>query len=288
MEETLRQEFGKDKELLLDQHQRQLTNMRDRIVGERQKACEEEREFARQRYQKQLERDDLEFQQQKRKLLADFNEEKHNMEQAQKEECKRISCRFKAQIKELEEKVETQKASFEKSQAETRQSHAQELSRLTSTLASQHETWQKEYSLKTKSETQQSQKEFQQRMIAERDAEIELVISRLSAQGNADSSHLVQRHRMEIERIKTECANSLRNTREECGVALERVSALSAKVSEMESERKQAQLQIAGLENQLVARDRVAQRQNQQLERLQVDEQQLTLVIRMNVYLIAR
>lgn len=34
--------------------------MRDKIVAERQRACEEEREFARQRYQKQLERDEME------------------------------------------------------------------------------------------------------------------------------------------------------------------------------------------------------------------------------------
>jgi hypothetical protein len=30
------------------------------MITERQKACEEEREFARQRYQKQLERDEME------------------------------------------------------------------------------------------------------------------------------------------------------------------------------------------------------------------------------------
>lgn len=59
-DEKLREEFGKERESIYSQHQRQLSDLRDRIVGERQKACEEEREFARQRYQKQLERDELE------------------------------------------------------------------------------------------------------------------------------------------------------------------------------------------------------------------------------------
>jgi uncharacterized protein YjbJ (UPF0337 family) len=59
-EEKLREDFGKEREGIHDQQQRQLSGLRDRIVGERQKACEEEREFARQRYQKQLERDEME------------------------------------------------------------------------------------------------------------------------------------------------------------------------------------------------------------------------------------
>ena len=58
--------------------------MRCKIVSERQKAGEEEREFSRQRYQKQIERDELEvfgflkikFQQQKRKLNAEFDQQK--------------------------------------------------------------------------------------------------------------------------------------------------------------------------------------------------------------------
>ena len=37
-----------------------MDNLKEQFHIERQKACEEEREFARQRYQKQLERDEME------------------------------------------------------------------------------------------------------------------------------------------------------------------------------------------------------------------------------------
>lgn len=60
MEEKLREELSHEKNVLIEQNQRALENMRDRIISERQKACEEERNFARERYQKQLERDELE------------------------------------------------------------------------------------------------------------------------------------------------------------------------------------------------------------------------------------
>lgn len=56
----MREDFAKERVVMHEEQQRQLSALRDRIVGERQKACEEEREFARQRYQKQLERDEME------------------------------------------------------------------------------------------------------------------------------------------------------------------------------------------------------------------------------------
>lgn len=59
-EESYRESLAKEKSVLIDQHQRQLEQLRDKYISERQKACEEEREFSRQRYMKQLEREEME------------------------------------------------------------------------------------------------------------------------------------------------------------------------------------------------------------------------------------
>ena len=48
--------------MINEQNQRQLEQLREKWNSERQRACEEEREFSRQRYQKQLERDEMEVQ----------------------------------------------------------------------------------------------------------------------------------------------------------------------------------------------------------------------------------
>ena len=50
----------KEKTILLEENSRQMENLREKLAVEKQKACEEEREFARQRYQKQFERDEME------------------------------------------------------------------------------------------------------------------------------------------------------------------------------------------------------------------------------------
>ncbi|KAI9138124.1 hypothetical protein BKA69DRAFT_819130 [Paraphysoderma sedebokerense] len=55
-----KEDLRNEKEMLMDMHQRQMEQFRDKLIAERQKACEEEREFARQRYQKQLEREEME------------------------------------------------------------------------------------------------------------------------------------------------------------------------------------------------------------------------------------
>jgi hypothetical protein len=59
-EEKYREELAKEKQVLLDNHARQIESLSAKHVSDRQRACEEEREFARQRYIKQLERDEME------------------------------------------------------------------------------------------------------------------------------------------------------------------------------------------------------------------------------------
>jgi hypothetical protein len=49
-----------EKNLLQGDHQRQLEALKQTQNFDKQKACEEEREFARNRYQKQFERDEIE------------------------------------------------------------------------------------------------------------------------------------------------------------------------------------------------------------------------------------
>lgn len=60
LEEKLREEMLQEKNLLQNDHQRQLDGLKQTLSMEKQKACEDEREFARNRYQKQFERDEIE------------------------------------------------------------------------------------------------------------------------------------------------------------------------------------------------------------------------------------
>ena len=59
-EENYKNLVAKEKNTLMEMHQIVLDQNREKYVLDRQKACEEEREFARQRYSKQLEREEME------------------------------------------------------------------------------------------------------------------------------------------------------------------------------------------------------------------------------------
>ena len=63
----------KEKKRMTDEFNRQTEIARDKFAIEKQKACEEEREFARNRYQKQFERDEMEVIYCARCLTQSFN-----------------------------------------------------------------------------------------------------------------------------------------------------------------------------------------------------------------------
>jgi hypothetical protein len=106
LEESLRDGFAREKAQLSDQHQAAIQVLSERHVSERQRACEEEREFARQRYAKQLDRDELEFQAQKRKLAAEHDEQRHAMAQAAALEAKQAALEAKRVVDGLKAQIE--------------------------------------------------------------------------------------------------------------------------------------------------------------------------------------
>jgi hypothetical protein len=117
-------------------------------------------------------------------------------------------------------------------------------------------------------------------MVAERDAEIEMIITRLSSEGSADTSDLERRHRLEIERLKTESSNSIRDLRQEHSLALDRVVEYQNRVAEMEKEQRMLRKDLSANENAKMAKELVIVQQRGTLERLQVNERELSGVIR--------
>jgi hypothetical protein len=59
-EEEYRTRLQNEKTSMMEGFQNQLDKLREKHISDRQKACEEEREFARERYSKQLEREEME------------------------------------------------------------------------------------------------------------------------------------------------------------------------------------------------------------------------------------
>jgi hypothetical protein len=144
-EESYRENLSREKSLSAENHQRQIETLREKFISERQKACEEEREFARQRYIKQLERDEMEFQQQKRKMLSEFDEERHRIQEASIDHLKQVDVGHKRSITQLRKEIDDERNQKEQVVEELRKKHQQNFSQLQQQLQVEKEEWQANY-----------------------------------------------------------------------------------------------------------------------------------------------
>ncbi|KAJ1336825.1 hypothetical protein BSLG_006928 [Batrachochytrium salamandrivorans] len=249
IEERYREQLIKEKNMLAENHQRQMEDLRDRSVAERQKACEDEREFCRQRYLKQLERDEMEFQQQKRKICSEFDEQKHNLIESIKEERKLDEQSHRKSIEEIRQKNEEVRASKELALDELAKKHTGE-------------------------------KQFKEKLIKERDTELEMIIQRLESESNSNSSDATRKYRMDMERLKADTADEIKHLRDQHSMALDKVLAAQGTISQLEDHRRNLQKEILKTQHETCTKDAIIRQQKSELARLKVDEQTLMNTIR--------
>lgn len=249
-------------------------------MAERQKACEEEREFARQRYQKQLERDELEFQQIKRKMMADFNEQVHNLTESAKQDRNSDESRFKTTIEKLRKETEIIQAENLQNIASIRQKHVEEVAKLQESHNLQLQQFQTQFTANQEAIMLSREKKFKEKLIKERDMEIELIINRLESETNSSDSDIQRRHRMEVEKLKSEFANSVCELRDQHSQALDKIVLMQSNLSVAETRFHDLQKQVVGLQIEKQSKENIIMQQRDRIERLNVDEAALSAIIK--------
>ncbi|ORY43010.1 hypothetical protein BCR33DRAFT_268237 [Rhizoclosmatium globosum] len=126
----------------MDSSQQQLEQLREKMIAERQKACEEEREFARQRYQKQLERDEMEFQQQKRKLAAEHDQKTHYLTEEFRQTRTSDQMEHKKAMDQLRLSIEKERADAASTMESVLRKHAHDLQNAREQMQIEKEQWQ--------------------------------------------------------------------------------------------------------------------------------------------------
>ncbi|KAJ3178994.1 Centrosomal protein of 131 kDa [Geranomyces variabilis] len=280
MEEKYREELAREKNALIEQQARQTEAMRDRVVAERQRACEEEREFARQRYQKQLERDEMEFQQQRRKLLADFDEQKHAFLESHKQERQADDFAHRKQLDSLHRQMDAERANKDAALDEARRKHGAEIALLREKLAIEKEEWAAQYMTRVEVDMRNREKAFKEKLVAERDAEIEMVVQRLESETSCNSSESTRRYRMEVERLRAETADEVKQLRDQHSLALDRLVAAQNEQRSGEEFKRDLEKRLLQVQYESAAKDHLIREQKNELSRLKVDEETLVQSIR--------
>ncbi|KAJ3414955.1 Centrosomal protein of 131 kDa [Chytridiales sp. JEL 0842] len=226
VEDRAKEELKQVKYAMQDEMQRQLDTLRDRLTAERQKACEEEKEYARQRYQKQLERDEIEFQQQKRKLVAEHEELRRNLVEESRQQRLEDQRERQKEVDSLKKKLENEKHEHAKALEDLKKCHVAEKEALKEKWGYEREEWQSQFIARQEVEMKKKYETLKEQLIKERDAELEEVIARLESETNSNASDIHRQYRINIERIKADAAEEIKQLQDQHELALDKVVAM--------------------------------------------------------------
>lgn len=202
LEEKYREDMIREREILMEQHRQEIETYRDRIAIERRKAAEEEREIARQKYEKNSERDEIEFQQQRRKMLASFEEQKDRLMTSMKDEKRMAEINWKKMLDDAKQQVETVKLQKQEIINEMQKVHQEEMVRLREKNSAEIVDAKNQVRAVFEQEFREKERQLREKLVKDRDQEIEMVIERLEQETYSNSSDLSRKHRQEFERLK--------------------------------------------------------------------------------------
>lgn len=279
-EEEFRSRMQNEKTAMTESFQAQLDKLREKHVTDRQRACEEEREFARERYCKQLEREEMEFQQQKRKMQIEIEEERLSWSQSTKSQLQDLEVHHRKQIQNMQDSTSTLRDQHQKALSDQETKHHHAISDLKHKLDIEKEEWQSMFMKKTEVQVRAREKAFREQVVRERDAEIEVVIDRLESESGSSNSDATRRYRMDIERIKAETANEIKELRDQHSLALDKLLTANNKTSNLELEIRDLQKQVLKSSHAIMAKDSQLKSLKEQIERLGGDESSVISAIK--------
>ncbi|KAI8829668.1 hypothetical protein BC829DRAFT_149125 [Chytridium lagenaria] len=107
-----------------------------------------------------------------------------------------------------------------------------------------------------------------------------MIVERLEAETNSSASDISHRYRAEIERLKSEFADEVKQLKDQHNLALDKVISAQATLSQSEDQKRDLQKQLLKLKNEIEAKEMTVKSQRSDLARLQVDEATLQRTIR--------
>ncbi|XP_072044275.1 centrosomal protein of 131 kDa-like [Amphiura filiformis] len=215
---------------------RHTEELRDQLADEKEAACARERELAKNRYEKQLEQEEAAYQQQRRRLYSEIQEEKERMAETAKRQ-RQEGDRLQMQMEENNRKtVSAMKEEYEQAREEQERRHRTEVKELEERLKIEKQSWEENYMKKQETVLVSKERELREQVRRDRDKEIELVITRLEddaatsrEEAERTAENRVKRIRDKYEAELKEIELSERNTQE-------RYNELKAKLGEVEGE----------------------------------------------------
>ncbi|KAM9832128.1 centrosomal protein of 131 kDa [Neosynchiropus ocellatus] len=251
----------------------QCEDRRREMDEEKEVLLQREREMIKQRYEKQLQEEELSFQQQRRRLYKEVSEEKERLAQ--------LAGRQRAELEQLRRQLEESSSvsgrvlreELDKNREDLERRHQAEMKTLQERLEIHKQTWEENYKKKEEAWLLNRERELREELRRERDKEIELAIWTLEEETSRDKDECERAADKRVKRVREKYEAELKEMEHSEKETVERLQEL-----------KKLQLQTEGelirLQNQLRQKEQDLDQVSQARDHLMSERSNLAEVIR--------
>ncbi|XP_010785587.1 centrosomal protein of 131 kDa isoform X2 [Notothenia coriiceps] len=237
---------------------RQCEELRQQLERDKEEQCQRERELAKQRYEKQLQEEELSLQQQRRRLYKEVSDEKERLAQ--------LAARHRSELEDLRRQLEENNSlagralreELDKTREGQERRHQLEMKALHERIDIEKQTWEESYKKKEEAWLLSRERELKEGLRRERDKEIELAIWTLEEETSKDKEECERAADNRVKRVREKYETELRELERSERAAVEKQQELRKHQMEAEGEliRLQGALRQKGQETQDVTQTR--------------------------------
>ncbi|KAK5881704.1 hypothetical protein CesoFtcFv8_022471 [Champsocephalus esox] len=237
---------------------RQCEELRQQLERDKEEQCQRERDLAKQRYEKQLQEEELSLQQQRRRLYKEVSDEKERLAQ--------LAARHRSELEDLRSQLEENNSlagralreELDKTREGQERRHQLEMKALHERIDMEKQTWEENYKKKEEAWLLSRERELKEGLRRERDKEIELAIWTLEEETSKDKEECERAADNRVKRVRDKYETELRELERSERAAVEKQQELRKHQVEAEGEliRLQGALRQKGQEAEDVTQTR--------------------------------
>ncbi|XP_077958767.1 centrosomal protein of 131 kDa isoform X5 [Gasterosteus aculeatus] len=214
----------------------QCEELRQRLEGEKEEQSQRERALAKQRYEKQLQEEELSLQQQRRRLYKEVADEKERLAQ--------LSARQRAELEDLRRQLEENSSlagralreELDKTREEQERRHQVEMKALQERLDAEKQTWEENYKKKEEAWLLSRERELREELRRGRDKEIEIAIWTLEEETSKDKEECERAADNRVQRVRETYEAELQELQRSERTAVEKQQQLRRQQAEAQEE----------------------------------------------------
>jgi hypothetical protein len=221
----------------------------------------------------------IQFQQQKRKITAEFDEQKQQILENFDAERKQIELQHKRNTQELNNQIEQIKSEHHTVINDLQARNRSDMKQQAERVQIEKEEWQTNFMKKIEKEVSAREKVFKEKLIKERDQEIEMVIQRLESETDSSQNDISRSFRMEIQRLKTDAAQQSKQLRDQHSLALDKILMIQGQLTQIDQDKKALEKKLLLMEHQNVSQESVIAQQKDELFFLKTNKDKMAETI---------